>query len=158
MRRLLLSVAMAALIAGCGGGSGGVAETGGSATLELAAKAATAETVLYAVEVTVRLPAGVTVDADPATGELAQGTLQSEVKGALVAGKFVPATATTPATVKIALAYPSGFTAGGLAAVSCRLAPGTAPNPADFVAQDFSARDANGRAMTGVAAEFSLQR
>lgn len=160
MKRLFAAAAIAALLTGCGGGTGdagGVVENGG-ASLQIAAKAATAETVIYAVELTLRLPSGVTVDADPVTGSLAAGVLQSRVSGALAAGRLFPATATVPASLQIDLAYPSGFVTGPIAAVSCRVAPGAAANASAFVPLSFSARDANGVQMSGITAELSLRK
>ncbi|MBJ6723317.1 hypothetical protein [Geomesophilobacter sediminis] len=135
-KALLLLLVGTALIAGCGGG-GGVADAP-TPTIEVATRAALSSTVVYGVELTVQLPAGVTVAAD-ATGAVADGVIVPKVAGTLVGGRYVAAGASTPATVTIIASNAAGLTVGELVNVACQVSPGATPTAAAFTVTHFSA-------------------
>lgn len=149
MKRIWGMIVTAALLAGCGGGGGGVG-TEMESKLVIGVQAPLAATVLYAVSMTVRLPPGVTVASDPATGEVAARALQVTVEGAQAGARLVPTTSDEPATLKVELANPSGFTVGPVAVIACQVAPGSAPTLADFSIQEFSARGPDGAELFGI--------
>jgi hypothetical protein len=151
----------AALLSGCGAG-GGVTSTGstaqpGTAIVEIATQAASPATVLYAVEFTLRLPAGVTLATAPSGAELAAGVLQAADAAALAGGRYLPATAQAQGALQVNIADPVGFTVGPLTTINCSVAPGTSVGVAGFTLEGFSARDSNGAVLTGIGPRVTLK-
>ena len=149
-----------ALVAGCGSGGGGA---GGSVlqptqvTVAISTEAASASTVLYAVQLTLRLPAGVAVAADPTSGEVSAGILHATDSAALAGASYQPATSDAQASVTLNIVDPVGFTVGALATLSCTVSPGTAVNGTGFTLAGFSAKDQNGAVMSGITPRLTLQ-
>lgn len=89
--RLVHLLLVAALLGGCGGGSG---SSGGSsvppktATVEVGTVAGAPATIIYTADFTLRLPPGVTVESNAATGELSPGVLQPADSAALAGGRY----------------------------------------------------------------------
>ena len=86
--KLIWLALVAALLAGCG--SGGGSSVGSTAqpakvAVELTTQAGSPATVLYGVEFTLRLPAGVTLPADTFSGEIPAGVLHPADGAALAA-------------------------------------------------------------------------
>jgi hypothetical protein len=168
MIRIALLLMITALLAGCGsGGSGGSSTSGdgrglgpsstsSSANVTVGALAPAADIVIYGVEFTINLPSGASVAADPSTGETATGLIHTTDSRAFSGGKYTPATATTPATLKLVITDSSGFTAGDLATISCSIAAGSAVTPAGFSLAGFSARGADGAPLSGVTPRLSV--
>jgi hypothetical protein len=167
MIRLAWLLVVMALLAGCGSGGSstsgidaghglGPSSTESSATVTVGAQASAVDTVIYGVEFTITLPAGVSVTADPATGEPQTGVLRVNDSRAFSGGKYTAATATTPATLKVIIVDSSGFTAGDLATVSCSVAPGSAVSAAGFSLSSFSARGADGAPLSGITPRLSV--
>lgn len=178
MKRILLAVMalLTALVTGCGsGGSGGAlvdpASTGGdtggdsggtgggtatTARIRLSTRGPSAGTIIYAVELTLHLPAGVTVSADPASGLVPAGVLQAQDQGAYAGARYLPATENSDGRVVIEVADPSGFLVGAFATLSCVVPAGKTVTGAGFSLDGFSARDANGAVISGVIPELSL--
>lgn len=161
--RLFLLALVAALVAGCGSGGGesegaaGTAVEPGFVTVELGTQAQSAATVVYAVELTLRLPAGVTLPTDPASGALSQGVLKLADDSAFAGAKYLPATAGSQASLKLNIADTGGFAVGDLAVLSGAVAPGTEVGVSGFALQGFSARDANGEEMTGITPHLAIR-
>jgi hypothetical protein len=158
MRLVWLFIVMA-LLAGCGGGSGSSGTPGGgimipeqpsAAVVEFSTVGGSADTVVYGIDMIVHLPAGVTVSADPATGEVSVDVLKSTVSGAMIGAKYVAATSTAPAYLKVNVASGTGFPQGKFATLTCKVAPGTKVGTASFTIDPFSA--------WGVAADNSTVR
>jgi hypothetical protein len=162
--RLIWLVLVTALLAGCGGGGGGA---GGSAvqpgaqsialSVELGTEAASAATVLYAVEFTLHLPSGVTLAANAPGGELPPGVLQAVDGAALAGGKYLPATAGSQAAVTVNIVDPGGFAVGSLATLNCSSTSEAARGGAGFTLDGFTARDAAGALLTGVTGHFTVR-
>src|SRR5512147_2222614 len=165
MRLLTAILIAAALLSGCSrsGGSGAatspplaagaVNETGG--LLKLGAVGA-ATTLIGGIDLRVNLPAGVTIDADPATGEAAGGAVAlsgAAADNGLIAAKYAPASGTTPATLYIILINAAGFHTGEFATVRFNLAEGTSlPAVGAFVITNFSAKGPDSSALSGIIA------
>ena len=157
--RLIWLALGAALLSGCG--SGGGAAAGGAVQpvavlVDISTQAASGAAVLYAVEFTLLLPAGVTLPADSSSGEVPAGVLHAVDSAALAGARFLPATAGSRASVRVNIADPVGFGAGDLASLTCTVAPGASVNTAGFSLGGFSARDANGAVIPGVTPSFTL--
>jgi hypothetical protein len=158
--RLIWLALLVALVAGCGSGGGGA---GGSAvepaqvTVQLSTEAANAATVLYAVQLTLRLPSGVAVAADPVSGEVSAGVLHPVDSAALAGARYQPATAGAQGSLTLNIVDPVGFTVGALATLNCTIAPGTALSGAGFTLEGFSAKDLNGAALPGITPRLTLQ-
>jgi hypothetical protein len=159
--RLIWLALVTALLAGCGGGGGGGAAGNagepGTVTVELSTRAATAGTVIYGVELTLHLPAGVTLPADPVTGEVSAGLLHPADAAAFAGARYLPATTGAKASVKVNIADPTGFGIGGLATLTCSVAPGVSVNVSDFSLDGFSARDANAAVIPGITPHFTVR-
>jgi hypothetical protein len=158
--RLIWLALLVALVAGCGSGGG---SAGGSAvqptqlSVLLSTEAANAATVLGAVQLTLRLPAGVGVTADPTSGEVSAGVLHPTDSAALAGARYQPATASARGSVTVNIVDPVGFTVGALATLNCTISSGTAVNGAGFTLEGFSAKDLNGAVIPGVTPRLTLQ-
>ena len=164
MMRLVWLALVIALLAGCGSGGAagnsvdpGPAPGPATAIVEFGTRAASAQTVLYAVEFVLHLPAGVTLPANPTSGEVPAGVLQTALSGALSGARYQPATAAAQALVRVNITDPGGFAVGDLATLTCNVAPGASLNPAGFSLAGFSARDANGAVITGITAHLGVK-
>ena len=164
MKVTLALLVTALLAAGCGSGGGSTGSTapaapgsgsilgqqGGTAVVVVSTRAATPQTVVYAVEFKLVLPPGVTLPADPASGEVPAGALQVSDSAALAKARFLPAAAGANGYVLVNILDTGGFTVGGLVTLSCSAAPGRTVDASDFSLDGFSARDANGAPLQGV--------
>jgi hypothetical protein len=179
MRNFVWPIFCLAVIAlsGCGGGTappspaqgtndGSIFTTGGANPIAAPTKGvlkltAGAAGTIAGIDMTINLPAGVTVAADPVTGEVTTGVVT--VSGVAAAGtlgtqnataaKYTPATAATPAQLHIVMAIVPGFSLGEFATVHFDLATGTAlPTAEAFTVAGFAARGADGLGLSGVSA------
>ena len=164
MRWIVLIALLAAVIAGCGSGGGNSvdptpapAPAPGAATLRLSTEGTSSAMVIYAVEMAISLPAGVTLSVDPATGEVTSGVLYPTDGGALAGAKYIPATASSRATVRLNIADPGGFPVGSLATLSCSVLPAPPLDVSAFSVDGFSARDANGALVAGITPLLTVQ-
>jgi hypothetical protein len=158
--RLIWLALLVALLAGCGsggGGAGGGAVEPTQVTVRLSTEAANAATILGAVQLTLRLPAGVAVTADPTSGEVSAGVLHPADSAALAGARYQPATASAQGSVTVNIVDAVGFTVGALATISCTATSGTALNGAGFTLEGFSAKDLNGAVIPGVTPRLTLQ-
>lgn len=146
MRMAWLSL-VAALIAGCGSGGSSESTDGHgldpappvtTATLSVSTGPVSDHTVINAVEFSVSLPAGVSVQVK-SDGEVADGVFNS-VGRDISQARYTPATATSQASLRVNIADVNGFTTGYLATISCKVASGTtALTPARFPVTGFAA-------------------
>lgn len=116
------------------------------------------ENIIGAIDLTLRLPAGVTVNADPTTGEVTGGAVTVSGVAAvgsskLVVGKYIPA-AGTPAQLQISLINATGFGLGEFLTINFVMAAGaTFPARAtDFSVTSFSAKSLDTALLSGVSA------
>lgn len=115
----------------------------GIKTLSIATTGATGQ--IAGIGTTITLPAGVTVDADT-SGSIAANVLTTSgaAQGlAIVAGRYVPATDSLRATVRIAVVSATAFGVGGFATLTCNIAPDAAPIAADFTVSELNVVDIN---------------
>jgi hypothetical protein len=113
--------------------------------------------IIGAVDLTVNLPAGATVAADPATGEAAAGTVTITGAAAtgnnkLVSAKVTPASNAGPGKVTISMVNATGFGPGECVTVDFAMAAGaTFPAKADaFTVTGASAKGLDGKLLSGV--------
>lgn len=149
---------------GCGGGGGDSSPPPPptTATLKLLSQG-TAVTQISGIDVTIVLPAGVTVKATPNPVKLETDAGVVVLSGATVAkpglliGVYTPATATTPGTVMIKLtsAGNTTFNLGEYVTVNTVIAAGNFPNPADFTLKDFIAVDLDGKVISGASPQVT---
>jgi hypothetical protein len=102
----------------------------------------------------------VTVTAD-GTGKVDAGNLAASGDAAggsvVVTGQYTPATSSASGKVKIIVIKTTGFSSGEFATLTCDLANGVAPNPADFSLSDFKPVDQNGAAIDGLVPTFTAE-
>lgn len=126
------------LLGGCGGGGGTASPTSGVLTLT-AGGTLPAGTLISAIDVTISLPAGVTVKSVPDTTNpsllvAAPGVVtvigNAATVGATTLGvvPYTPATGTTPAQLRIPVLSVTGFNVGDFVTIACDIATG-APFP-----------------------------
>jgi hypothetical protein len=107
---------------------------------------------------TIALPAGVIVNADPLTGQTADGVVT--ISGAAAVGintlsvaKFTPASIGSPGLLHIAMLNGSGFGLGEFVTIQFGTTAGANfPLSTQFSTTTFSAKGVNGAALSGVTA------
>lgn len=152
----------AAVLTGCSGGGGG-----GESTASPASAAVTTGGVLKlgaagtpdrvaAIDMTINLPAGVSVRADAATGEVAAGAVVAAAPAGgknLLAAKHIPASDGAPARVRIVTVNAAGFPVGEFGALRFDVAPGAVFPEADaFSVAGFSAIGMDGSTLEAIRA------
>jgi len=186
--RSLVFISFLAVItfSGCGGGGGGTGDvtpsstagpaatdngstaTGGaSAPLPVPTKGvlkmatAGAAGTIAGIDLTVTLPSGVTVAADPITGEVTNGVVTASGVAAvttfgtqnLITGSFAPASSVTPGQLHIVIANVPGFNLGEFATVQFDLATGTSlPAANAFSVTSFLAKGLDAADLSGITA------
>lgn len=129
--------------------------TGGLLKLRTAGASGT----IGGIDVTVNLPAGVTVKADANTGETASGAVSISGSAAvgsnkLSSAKFTPASGGNPARLKIILINTSGFGQGGeFVTIRFDLTGESLPAPTAFSVTGFAATDLSASPLSGINAE-----
>jgi hypothetical protein len=113
--------------------------------------------VIGALDLTVNLPAGVTMNVvDPATGEAVAGTVVSSgaaAAGTQVVAKVIPVAGGTPGKVVIGMINSTGFNSGECVTIDFNVAAGTNfPAATDFTITGVSAKDVNAKLINGVTA------
>lgn len=131
---LLLVVAMILpVVAACGGGGGGAGPTRAAVTLGTSGILPAGVDGIGAVDLTLTLPAGVTVAATDQVTDAGVVTASGNAAGATAFGVYTAATATAAARVRVLIASSAGggFGTGEFAKVNCALNDAS-PAPADF--------------------------
>lgn len=152
----LVLVAALGLLPGCGGGSGGSAAAapgaGPTITLNPSVQGALAPgTRIGSLDLTLSLPAGVTVKADR-NGQVLDSAVQpaGAAAGALAVAAYTPADATHPGRLRILLIQAGGFTTGAFANIRCDLAGVPAPAAGDFGLSGLAATDVDSVPIAGL--------
>jgi len=141
----MLAVALVVL-AHCGGGGDGdgitiVQPTTAVLTLATAVTGALpANTIINGYDVTISLPAGVTVKSTTVPPQTDDGvvTASGAATGSSIVAVYSAATSTLPAKVRILIVKDSGFSAGEFGKVNCDIAAGHYPIAADFQQPTFA--------------------
>lgn len=142
MKRISLSsfliFALGLMLSACGGGEGSATPVPTTAVLTLSTAVTStipSTTTINSYNVTITLPAGVTVKTMPNSSETGTGvvTASGMASGALIYGVYTPATGIYPGTVGVYVTSATGFDAGEFCKVSCDFAAGNAPTASDFV-------------------------
>lgn len=133
-------IAIATLLLSACGGGGGSAAPPTTATLKLSTSTSgtLAPDAMSGIQISVILPAGVTVKAN--TGGSVQDGVVS-VSGVAAPGMaqslYTPASGATPGKLTIVVASNAGFGPGEFATVICDIAAGSYPTAGDFPLADF---------------------
>jgi hypothetical protein len=141
--RLIWLALVAAVLAGCGSGGGtaagnAVQSVTTTATVGLSTQSAGSTNVLYAVQFTLHLPAGVTLPADATSGEVPAGVLLPVDSAALAGARYQPASGGNLASVRINIVDPGGFAVGDLATLACSVTPGATASATGFSLDGFT--------------------
>ncbi|WP_224981519.1 hypothetical protein [Geomonas agri] len=168
--RVLWLVMLCLFIGACGGGSGSNGTSGDdgnvltpeptvtTARLSIGAQGPAPDSVLYAAQFTLRLPAGVTLPTTSGSNLLPDGVLVPAVSGSYAGASFLePAGAASGPLLLVNVAHPGGLIVGPLATLTCQVAAVTAPTVNAFTLETFSARDANGAVIPGITGKLTLQ-
>lgn len=152
-------VLTAALLPACGGSSVSVAPsetqpTKATLTLSSAVTGSIPPgTIIAGYDVTIKLPAGVTVlstVAPPLTDDGVVSYMTATAPpNSLVFGIYTAATSSLPATVRIIAAKADGFSAGSFSVVNSNIAAGYRPGSADFSQLTYTVSDGAGSNLTG---------
>jgi hypothetical protein len=141
---LLMLVGALIILPQCGGGGGG--NGGGTPTtavLTLSTSvtgAIPATTTINGYDVTITLPAGVTVKSTtPPQTDSGVVTATGAGAGSSIAGAYAPAAGATPGKVRIIIANENGLSAGEFCKVTCDIAAGYNPSSSDFLQPTFIA-------------------
>lgn len=114
--------------------------------------------VIFGIDVTIALPAGVIVDADPLTGEAAAGVVSisgvAAVTGSgLSVAKYTPASIGVPALLHIVMVNNLGFGLGEFVTIQFSTTTGaTFPMTSQFFVTSFLAKGFDGAGLAGVIA------
>jgi hypothetical protein len=191
IRSFVLPISCLAVItlSGCGGGGGGGGDTeavtaspaagtdvtnsgntaagGPTAPLPIPTKGVLkmatsgAASTINGIDVTVTLPAGVTVAADPVTGEVTNGVVTASGVAAVqtigtqnvITARYAPASSATPAQLHIVMANMPGFNLGEFVTIQFDLTTGTSfPAANAFNVTNFFAKGLDGLGLSGITA------
>jgi len=152
-------IAAMALFTGCGGGSSGspapaTAVPASTFTLKPSLQGLLASgTSIGSIDLTLSLPAGVTIKAD-SNGQALDGVVTPSgiAAGSLAVARFTPADASQRAKLRIVLINAKGFPTGEFATVRCDLIAGSAPVLGDFTGSALVVTDVDSKAIRGLAA------
>lgn len=136
-----------------------VAIGGSSALLKLSTQGTLAGgSSIGGVEVTVNLPAGVTVKGDT-NGTLAGVVTTSGVvpAGSLVQARYIPASGTDQGSIKIALIEATGFGIGEIVTITCDIAAGKTVQASDFSLLGFKAVNEKGVPIVDLNVAFAAE-
>jgi hypothetical protein len=139
----------------CGGGGGGgggaaVAPRPTTAVLNLSTAnpgGLPANTIITGYDVTITLPAGVTVKSttppEVDDGVATVTGAAAAAPGSSIAAVYSPAAGVDPAKVRIIIANGNGFSAGAFCKITCNIDAGSAPSKADFAKPTLAASGYN---------------
>jgi hypothetical protein len=157
---LCLSVMAVLTLSGCGGGDGDTAPvTPPVPTAGLLKMSSTGSSLaIGGIDMTISMPAGVTVKADPNTGEASSGVIT--ISGVATAGssklataKFTPAAGGSPAQLHIVMINTTGFGDGEFVSINFDLVGGIdLPSVTAFSVIGISANALDGTPLGGITA------
>ncbi len=153
MNKILVSgiiVFVSALLFSCGGGGGSSNSNQNPNTPPTKAIVKLATTIIGTIpsnttingyEVTLILPAGVTLKSTSAPPEPDSGvvTASGEAAGAYIVANYTAATSSSEGSVKLVVVSASAINAGEFTTITCDLAAGSSPSSADFTTTAFKA-------------------
>ncbi len=145
------------MLVACGGGgsSGGTAPSQPTAAILKLMTSGTGTTI-YGIDVTMNLPAGVTVKStNPPETDSGVVTVSGVASGSIVTAVYTPASWSAPGKVRILIANATGFTTGEFATINTDIADGRTPRATDFGLVSFSAIDADLQPITGLTFGFT---
>lgn len=151
----LLSLAVVGLF-GCGGGGSSTSTQPTAAVVKLIS--AGTPTTVGGIDLTIALPAGVSVRSaiTPTTDDGVVTASGVAATGSYIYGISTAATSTGPATLKIVLVNAAGFGDGEFCTVNGSLEAGYSPSAADFTLQSFVAYDLNGDPISGITPTYTV--
>lgn len=159
---LILALALSTLAA-CGGGGGGGSVTIPQSTTAVLTLSTTvtgtipANTIITGYDVTISLPAGVTVKSTtpPQTDA---GVVTDYPSGSSMVAVYSAATGTIPGKVRILITSGTGYYAGVFSKVNCNIAAGQYPKASDFQQPTFAASgwDDNTKSTVDLTGQLSL--
>ena len=159
--RFILMLAAVTTLAACGGGGGGGAFLPAAHQPTAVVALSTAGTgTIYGIDVTVNLPAGVTLRTVPGSQETAGGVVAASgvaLSGTMTSALYTGATGTWPGRVRIMAVNANGFTTGQYCTMNGTIAPGSVVTALGFSFADFSASDQNGNVISGLTPSFTLE-
>ena len=99
------------------------------------------DTTINGYDVTIALPAGVTVKSTTAPPQTDSGVVTStgSAAGSSMTAVYTPATTTIPGQVRILIANANGYYAGEFSKVNCNISAGYYPTTSDFQQPTFAA-------------------
>jgi hypothetical protein len=148
---LLVLYSAMALISGCGGGGGSSAPPTTAIVKLSTSGTLPSGTLIGGIDVTLILPASVTVKSTtPPETDGGVVTASGVAGGSLVVGNYSAATSTLPGKVRIGLVNATGFGTGEFATVNCDIAAGNTPTAGGFSLVNFTAIPATGSAITSL--------
>lgn len=149
---LVLALTVLPHCGGGGGGGGGAVPPARPTTAVLNLSTAIpggmpANTTITGYDVTITLPAGVTVktvNSTPPSEEVDSSVVvitgaAAAVPGSSILAKFIPATGVDPGQVKLVIVNGDGFDAGAFCKITCNIEAGYAPSKTDFAQPTFAA-------------------
>ncbi len=163
-------------LAGCGGGSGDTTPQGSAVSSRAGIDTATAPRSLNlavniegslaagnlvgGVDVTIALPAGVTVTTNSANGEVSADAITFPVQGRsgsrMALARFLPAAAAMPALVRIAFINTSGINTGECLTLKLNVQGESLPTASAFAVNSATIVNLRGETLTGLAPTLQL--
>ncbi len=131
-----------------------------STVLRLSSVGAPTGNTLSGVELTIMLPAGVTVNADANGAVASSDIVPSGVApiGSSIAARYYPAVGPVqPGSVRLSLISSNPFSGGEFATLTLKVAPGTTVQSSSFPISGFAAFDTNGAIISGVTGSLTAQ-
>lgn len=157
MRLLMIGLILTALVlcvAGCGGGNTSPVAGSRQAVSKVLLPA---DQTVGGIQFTLNIPYGVTAQTD-SSGNVTSSA--ADLVGASgnyqIIRSYTPATPSANGGLTIAILEPAGFTAGQYIAISLDITPGVTPNAADFTLSNLVLSDLNGRTVTGVTCQYTV--
>ena len=164
----LMLIPVLSVMIGCGGGGGGGGDVAATPSTKAIVTLSTTGTLssgtkIGGIQVTVNLPAGVTVQASPYSSgsstmvpDSGVITASGSAAGSYTSGVYLAGTAASTHKITMGLVNANGFSTGEFAQVSCDITTGSSPAAADFSLSNFTAVDLNGTPLTGLTTGFTV--
>ena len=160
----IISVLAFSLLVSCGGGDGG--GSGGTQPVTALMTLSTSGTLpagaqISGIDVTITLPAGVTLKSTVNPPEVDSGVITwygvSASSNTVALATYTAATNNAAGRVRIVIVTANGFSVGELCDVSSDIAKGSSPQAADFGIASFAVSDQNGNVITGLTPSIAVE-